>query len=426
MDLRKTLAAAAAFFAGVSLSFGNGLNLNSLGSRAGAMGGAFVGLANDFSAVYWNPAGLGFFTARTFGFYGTDIVPSGSYKLTMDTPIGALNLVDAKTATKNYLGGLFGFVQPISDRLVAAIGVFTPSGLGANWNSADMANLSNGSTSIDWSSKVGLITIAPSLAFKVSDRLSIGATLNINYGTFDISMYGGAIPGLLDLGQYTESETGWGLGATVGVLYKASKMFSLGAAFRTSSKVSFSGQATINNLQYIGFLPNSDITREMTWPSWITVGAAFSPTELLTFTADVQITTWSIIDQIKTTYKDAIWNLLMTSMGKDIMAMSWKNATQLRFGAEYKVSESLAVRAGYYFDPSPVPDATLNILLPSYDFNGLTLGIGYQAGALALDFGLEYLMGKERIIPGTGAELGYVNTYNTKIVVPNVSVSYHF
>ena len=116
MDLRKTLAAAAAFFAGVSLSFGNGLNLNSLGSRAGAMGGAFVGLANDFSAVYWNPAGLGFFTARTFGFYGTDIVPSGSYKLTMDTPIGALNLVDAKTATKNYLGGLFGFVQPISDR----------------------------------------------------------------------------------------------------------------------------------------------------------------------------------------------------------------------------------------------------------------------------------------------------------------------
>ena len=113
----------------------------------------------------------------------------------------------------------------------------------------------------------------------------------------------------------------------------------------------------------------------------------------------------------------------MTSSGKDIMAMNWKNATQLRFGGEYKVSETLAVRAGYYFDPSPAPDATLNILLPSYNFNGLTFGIGYQAGALALDFGLEYLMGTERIAP-TGAEMPGI--YNMKIVVPNISVSYHF
>ena len=116
MVSRKAFAAAAAFSVCAALSFGNGLNLNSLGSRAGAMGGAFVGLANDFSAVYWNPAGLGFFTTRTFGFYGTDIVPSGSYKLSMDTPIGSLNLVDARTATKHYLGGLFGYVHPVSDR----------------------------------------------------------------------------------------------------------------------------------------------------------------------------------------------------------------------------------------------------------------------------------------------------------------------
>ncbi len=423
MSSRQMPAAAAALLVLASLAFGNGLNLNSLGSRAGAMGGAFVGLANDFSAVYWNPAGLGFFSSRAFGFYGSDIIPSGSYKLTLATPIGALNLIDARTANRNYLGGLFGYIQPISDNLVAAIGVFTPSGLGASWNSADLANLSNGSTSIEWSSKVGLITIAPSLAWKVSDRFSIGASLNINYGMFDIARYGGALPGLLDLGQYTESETGWGLGATLGVLYKPSKMFSFGAAFRTSSRVSFSGQAEIKNLQYIGFSSTSDMTRDMTWPSWVTAGMAFKPTDELTFTADVQFTNWSVIREIKTIFKDTIWNLLMTSSGKDIMAMDWKNATQLRCGAEYKVSASLAVRAGYYFDPSPAPDATLNILLPSCDFNGLTFGIGYQAGALALDFGLEYLMGKERVAPAAAAMPG---VYNMNIVVPNISVSYHF
>ena len=30
-----------------------------IGIRALGMGGAFVGLANDYSASYWNPAGLG-------------------------------------------------------------------------------------------------------------------------------------------------------------------------------------------------------------------------------------------------------------------------------------------------------------------------------------------------------------------------------
>lgn len=58
-----------------SLAIANGLNLNSLGSRALAMGGAFVGLADDFSAIYWNPAGIAQFDKQYFGFYGTDIIP---------------------------------------------------------------------------------------------------------------------------------------------------------------------------------------------------------------------------------------------------------------------------------------------------------------------------------------------------------------
>jgi len=38
--------------------FSNGLNLNSVGSKSSAMGTAFIGLADDFSAVFFNPAGL--------------------------------------------------------------------------------------------------------------------------------------------------------------------------------------------------------------------------------------------------------------------------------------------------------------------------------------------------------------------------------
>jgi len=42
---------------------------------------------------------------------------------------------------------------------------------------------------------------------------------------------------------------------------------------------------------------------------------------------------------------------------------------------------------------------------------------------LALDFALEYLMGKERVAPASAAMPG---VYDMKIVVPSISVSYHF
>ena len=46
----------------------NGLSLNSMGTRALGMGGAFVGLADDASAIYWNPAGLSNVEGKFAGF----------------------------------------------------------------------------------------------------------------------------------------------------------------------------------------------------------------------------------------------------------------------------------------------------------------------------------------------------------------------
>jgi long-chain fatty acid transport protein len=158
---------------------------------------------------------------------------------------------------------------------------------------------------------------------------------------------------------------------------------------------------------------------------WLAGGVAFKPVENLTLTADVQYTNWKKIDKITTTYKDTMWNLLMVASGKNITLMNWKDATQIRFGAEYKISPAFAVRAGYYYDPRPAVDETMNILLPNYDFNVLAFGIGYAADGLLLEAGFEYLMGKEISIPLTML-LAMPGVYNMTIVAPNVSISYRF
>ena len=96
------------------------------------------------------------------------------------------------------------------------------------------------------------------------------------------------------------------------------------------------------------------------------------------------------------------------------------------------MSGSLALRAGYYRDPTPSPDTTINVLLPSYTFNNVTFGVGYKIAGLQLDFGLEYLMGKERnvdfmkTVTDPAFESAMPGTFKMLLVVPNVSVGFRF
>lgn len=436
-----------------SLAVANGLNLNSLGTKALAMGGAFVGLADDFSAIYWNPAGMTIFSKKNFGFYATDIIPSNSYQLIPDVPgVGPVILVNADSTSKHYLSGLAAYYHPINEKFVAGFGIYVPSGLGAEWDGADFAVLSGGNPSLEWSSKIGLITFSPALAYKVNEKLSVGGSLNINYGTFDIAMYAGETEAplpVVDLGQYEESLSGWGVGLTLSAMFKPIERLSVGATFRTASTVKFNGDATISGMTDLGAaLPipeplnvTSDVERDITWPLWFAAGVAFKPMEELTLTGDLQWTQWSKIDTIDTVYNDAFWSVMMAYSDEDSRPMDWSDALQVRLGAEYRM-KNYAFRCGYYYDPSPAPDTTMNVLLPSYDFNVITLGFGYNLNGLQLDFGLEYLIGKERSVPfdvvptiispffdiqmPPGYETAMPGMYDMNIIVPTISVSYKF
>jgi long-chain fatty acid transport protein len=410
-----------------SQALANGLNLNSLGTKALTMGGAFVGLADDFSALYWNPAGIAQFDKRYFGFYGTDIIPSGTY---------TYGLVDGKTETKHYLAGMAAYFYPVSENVVAGIGIYIPSGLGNKWDGADFALIANNNPNLEWRSKIGLVTIAPALAYKINEQVSVGVALNINYGIFNIAMHAGSAeipipPYAIDLGQYEESMKGWGYGATFGVLFKPNETFSMGATLRTPSKVKFDGDASISNLAVLGINTTSDLEREVTWPMWLAGGVAYRPTENITVTGDIQWTQWSKIEVIGTDYKDISWQILMAASGDDERPMHWSDAVQIRFGAEYRMN-TIAIRGGYYWDPSPTPDRTMNVLLPNYDFNVFTLGFGYELNGLQVDLGIEYLIGSDRNIPFEKVlidpewETAMPGLHTMNIVVPNVSISYKF
>ncbi len=359
--------------------FANGLSLNSIGTRALGMGGAFVGLANDGTALYWNPAGLTGQNSRLY-VYGTDVIPSGYYK--MDAAG-----VDANIKTNHYISPNF-IVNYTMGNLAFALGVYVPAGLGAEYDGADLKNLTAPFGPYRWMSKLAVINISPGIAYKVNDKFSVGLALNIYYGMFDLDKpydtpmdtNGDGVPDALP--QYSESSTGLGYGVTLGLKYDVNKKLSLGATFRSSTKVSMDGTAELETVNM-----KDDFTRDVTWPMWIAGGVAYHPKSNMTVTFDAQYSNWKALDKLTAKYN---------TWGEGVFVLNWDNAIQYRVGFEHAISKAFTYRLGYYYDPAPAPDATLNILFPSSTNNALTAGFTYSMGKIQLEAGGEYLMGAER------------------------------
>jgi long-chain fatty acid transport protein len=375
--MKKTLVGLAVVLMLSSGLLANGLNLNGFGARAAAMGGAFVGLADDYSAVFWNPAGLAMMKKGTFGLSGHLLMPSGTY---------SLSTFSMKTERKTYPAGLLGYFHPIGDRVVIGVGAYTLSGLGADWinpglESALISPLPAEAftppvEAYTWKSFIGAITIAPTIAVRLTDQVFFGATFNINYGFFQTKQWGeytiltvaappAAAPGsgilpapavLFNFGQAGLNVHGWGYGATLGLLVKPTDRVSFGITYRLQTKMKMKGTAELENLPLLveGLSDESDASLDVYSPMWLAGGLAVKPLENLTL--------------------------------------------------------------------APAPDDTMNILVPSFTYNVVTAGIGYKSGDFKLDLGLEYLFGQKRTVVPDGAQMPGI--YGLNIVVPMFSLSY--
>jgi long-chain fatty acid transport protein len=408
-----------------ALAGANGLNLNGLGSRALSMGGAFVAVADDFSTIYWNPAGAASFKRPTAGLNVFDLIPSETYRY--GTPPNYL--IDAKSEPAQVLGGLVSFYQPVSSRVVVGFGISTPSGMGGEWNVEGLAPFSGGIL-YKWSATIGVLSFSPLVAVKISDIVSAGLTFNINYGRSRMSTIAGVyeLPEMpripVDLGQYEEKMGGWGYGATLGVLVAPSSTYRLGLTVRTPFTIKFKGTGITSHFPLYDVSGTSDMERDFTWPLCIAAGVAVWPISRLLIAVDIQWSHWSTLERNITLYKDPYWAQFWGAEGYDDILMAWEDKIQIRFGGEYALSPVLALRVGYCYDPAPSPDKTMNLLLPSYTYNTFTLGISYIVSGWKIDAGLEYMSGKDRIIEYSG--YNDPGTFGMRMIIPSISVSFEF
>ena len=153
-------------------------------------------------------------------------------------------------------------------------------------------------------------------------------------------------------------------------------------------------------------------------------GIAYSGVKNLLLSADVSWTQWSQWDVIKIDMKDG---------SKQELVESWEDGIRVGLGAEYTLLEPLKIRAGYYTEPSVIPDETLTITIPDVNRrHAISLGLSYNLGPLSLFSSYEKIFIGDRTVDSwnyNADALGYENMAGTyKMNVDNImfGLGYNF
>lgn len=471
--IKKLAALMAIIFLLAQMAFASGFALSGVGSKAIGMGGAFRGLADDWSAAYWNPAGLTQIKGSELNAMLVAISARPQYSPSiyyggLDVGYrndGLVHYPDNKTLFFPDFSGFFRL--PSFKDYIVGMAIFAPYGLGSRWDIFDGSGLDLNSAFPIWDHKANLsvIDFHPTIAKAfLDDKLSLGLGVSIQRGSItfqktNLQFDSLPVPHENLVINSVMKGSGWGFGANFGLLYKLNDKLQFGVSGRTGSTLKLKGTAdeelfTFNNgdletillgqalthadsLHIFFLFANKNPTAspsakaDLKTPADMGFGLAYKPSEKLTLTGDVAYTRWSSLKsiEIKLTGIDPTGKPAQNST----IMLNWKNTVRLSLGAEYLATKALIFRLGYYMDPSPVPDATFTPLIPDLgDKNAIDLGSAIKAYGMELSYNFEYLMFKDRNVTtisdvnNDGVYDNYPGAYKMKLYTSHISLTYRF
>lgn len=393
-----------------------GYEWGGLGSRAQSMGGAFIGLADDWSAIYWNPAGLTQLDGMGAGFDFASphpVIKDGSslsnllpgnmetrYQIDTFAQYTGIEPTRFNKETVEYdfyfPSGAGGYWKCMG--LNMAVGFYTPAGYFADFK--DTMGYGAGTINAKLYQALGIRAINYSLAKQINPALSIGAGVNILHGNIDYEAKKEVVgSGILDYKWGFESDCdGTGYEGVFGFLTSLNDKLSLGGVYRTGGTIDLKGDAT-SYLTLTGLSERSDFTQKFRYPSTYGLGLAYKARPDLTVTGDWQRTNWSEF-RIDVDYKTPV--LALTD--KDYSA-DWKDSDRYRFGLEYKPTDKWALRTGYFFDKTPVRDKSVSMSnIADVDRHNIVFGVGRELRKnIQLDLVYHYAWG-DRTVNGVHYE----------------------
>ncbi len=408
------------FFGALSLTLlswqlhAEGYQVNLQGQKNTAMGHTGTALTNGASSIHFNPGAL-IMMPSNFDF---SLGSSGVISQVRFDKKGT----DYSAETNNPMGTPLYFyaASKINDKLAAGISLTTPYGNSLEWDS----NWDGRYLIQDISMKS--FFIQPTLSYKLTDKLGIGAGAMIVIGSVDLNK---ALPI-----QSTDAQTGnsveastnlsgsaSSVGFNVGAFYQASEALSIGLDYRSKVVMSMDGgDAYFNNIPSAlsATYYDTKFNAELPLPANLTLGIAYKCNSKLTLAADFQYVFWSAYDEL-------VFEFDAETIPTSVNQRDYHNTMIYRLGAEYAVSAKFEIMAGAYYDQTPIEDNLLNPETPGMNKVGLSCGFRFKpSDRFSIDASMLYIKGLER-------EAGYepeqfYGTYNSQAFIPGIGLNYTF
>lgn len=431
-----------------------GYQVNAQSTKQSGMGHVGVAMKLGAESMHFNPAGLGFLnknvdlSAGVSGVFATAEYSKDTYKHKSDN--------DPSTPMYLYAG------FKIYDFLAAGVSVNNPYGSAMNWGE----NWKGAHLVQDIALKS--FSIQPTVSWKITDRLSIGAGMMIMFGDFSLSRallpvgfteqfrpFVGLKPELgAVLDKYKDipvasatlsGDAAVKLGYNVGAMFDVTDKITVGISYRSKvgmqvneghAVMNYANETEVKGLVALAnsmlpaekqiVIPELDkgtFTAELPLPSNLNVGVSYKPSERWLVSGEVQFVGWGAYKELNVQFSQEVLG------GYNIKAeKSYKNTRIYRLGGQFAATKRLDIRLGTYFDESPVKDDFLNPETPSMNKLGLTTGLSFRPmDNFSIDLAFAYVTGFGRDGSYTDKLTGkFDGHYDVHAFTPSIGLSYAF
>lgn len=395
-------------------------------ARDFALGGATVGRADDPAALATNPAGI------------TQL--DGVQVMAGVMAIHPVMDVEANGKTKTsdedafYFPPHFYATWKVNDRYSVGLATFSRFGLGTKFDSDWEGRYSS------YEALIESVSINPNVAVKVTDNFSAAFGVEAMYLNFSqkkkLPMFGiapGPIIVSLPDGKAQLEADGMGYGFNMGLHYQPCQYAKLGLSYRSPISMKVTGDADFSNISGVagpsGWFRDTSASGVVTLPDSFSFGMAMYPMEKLSVEVGAVYTLWSKYDELKINFGDDVipTSLFAPNTDETVSKKNWDDVWRFNIGVEYAALDWLDLRLGYVFDQTPVPDDTIDYMLPDSDRHIFNSGLGFHWDSWTVDLNYSYILFTDRDIDGRDDDFIYDGEVNNAGAhIGGLSVGYKF
>lgn len=366
-----------------------GVVRDSIAPVSSGRGGANIAHFDNLSIILDNPAGL------------ANLRTSERFEIGIDLLVTDLDYRDRLNNTDGEVAPFpipqIAFARKSADgRFAYGIGVFTPAGFGARYR---LKHALYGKR--EYSSLGALIKILPAVAYRLTDRLSVGATFGLAFSHIQLEkpfnlqtgLFAG-VPTLFDMKASGVAPT-W----SAGLQYKLTEKTMLGIAYRGETRFRLKGDSELD-ISGVGFpllKASYDTEVDLVWPRSLGVGLSHNFNERHQLSSDVVWFNWShAYDKLDLRLSDGsnpLFDALLGSTVRDTFPLGWADAIAYRIGYEYSPTPRDVMRLGFVYHDNPIPNSTLIPNLAGILEYVVSVGYGHLWKNWGIDLAYQYSWG---------------------------------